>query len=89
MHTSLCQLLSVCCHSSRLPGSQACFAMVEIQADLTQKITDKLSDTQEDLDDESTGPMCKFLCISRRVAAVFDERFLVEILVERSTRKRV
>ena len=63
--------------------------MVETQADLTQKITDALSDIQEDLDDASTGPMFKFLCISRRVAAVFDDCFLVEVRMERSTRKRM
>ena len=61
--------------------------MENSHAELVRQISETLSDMQEDLADACIGPVRKFLCISRRVAAVFDEYMLAEVLVERGTKK--
>ena len=61
--------------------------MENSHAELVRKISETLSDMQEDLEDACIGPIRKFLCISRRVAAVFDEYLLAEVHLERGTKK--
>ena len=67
-------------------GPPACFAMKNSHAELVRRISETLSDMQEDLEDACIGPIRKFLCISRRVAAVFDEYLLAEVHLERGTK---
>ena len=61
--------------------------MKNSHAELVRRISETLSDMQEDLEDACIGPIRKFLCISRRVAAVFDEYLLAEVHLERGTKK--